>query len=215
MARMSMTEQLEHEWQDMLVSLPPERINAPRWFSEAGPFARLTPVALFAELEDVCQAWRELQAAVHLEDYADRFVNTAWTLKQLLAHLASWAREFRQEVERAVRGETFDYAIPFALSVVGPNQWNQAEVEKRAEKSLPALLEEFEQETRRLQDLVLELPEDSLAAETQFPLAPSGDPAALWRGSSAQIVLMKCIHDRYHIGHIQRWLAGVNQTEAR
>lgn len=213
MARVSITEQLEREWQDMLASLPPERTNTPRWFRQGEHVRAVSPTALFAELEDVCEVWRELQATARLEDHADRFVNTAWTLKQLLAHLASWAREFRQEVEGAARGETFDYAIPFALSVVGPNEWNQVEVEKRAEKSLEALLEEFEQETRRLQDLVLELPEDSLAAETQFPLAPSGDPAALWRGSSAQIVLMKCLHDGYHIGHIQRWLA--MQVESR
>jgi len=205
MPRTSIAEQLPREWQDVLGSLPPERTNTPGWMRE-----RARPVsstALFAELEDVCDIWRALRVSTRLEEYADRFVNSAWTLQQLLAHLASWAREFRQEVETAASGETFDYAIPFALSVVGPNQWNQVEVEKRAAQSLDALLEEFEQETRRLQDLVLELPEDSLVAESQFPLAPSGDPAALWRGSIGQIVLMKCVHDRYHIEHIRRWLA--------
>jgi hypothetical protein len=63
-----------------------------------------------------------------LEKHANRYINGAWTLQQLFAHLASWAREFRHQVETVVRGESFDYAIPFALSVIGPTRWNEQQV---------------------------------------------------------------------------------------
>jgi uncharacterized damage-inducible protein DinB len=213
MANASPYDELQREWQDLLVSLPPERVNTPHWFQMGESARPFSPVALFAELEEVRDAVSELRASERLEKYADRFVTTAWTLKDLLAHLAAWAGEFRREVEIASRGARFDYAIPYALSVVGPTQWNQIEVEKRAPQSLGALLQEFDQETRRLQELALELPEETLAAETDFPLAPSGDPTSLWKGNSAQIILMKCTHDRYHIGRIQQWLATVETRE--
>lgn len=208
MPRRNAEAELQREWQSLLVSLPPQRVNSPRWFLMPHPMRPLSPAMLFAELEDVRRLWSELRA-YPLERFADRYINSAWTLRQLLAHLASWAREFRFEVETASRGEPFDYSIPFALSVIGPNQWNQVEVEKRAASSLEEILGEFDSETARLQDLVLALPPESLFAESAFPAAPTGDPAARWRGNSAQIALMKCMHDRYHLGRIQQWLEGV------
>lgn len=201
MPRASVPDELQREWQGLLAALPSERTAPPRRLRPGV----VRPVALFAELEEVRLSWRALRAAP-LTQLAGRYVTGAWTLKDLLAHVASWARELRQEVEMVARGESFDYAIPYALSVVGPNQWNQAEVEKRAEKPLDDILEEFERETDRLQELVLELPEETLVAEPAFPLAPSGDPAALWHGNIAQIVLMKCMHDHHHLGRIQQWL---------
>ena len=212
MASASIHDERRREWQELLASLPPGRVNSPRWFSATGPVRSLSATELFAELEEVLSIWQELRAAP-LREFAGRFVTSAWTLKDLLAHLASWAGEFRREVEMAAGGQAFDYAIPYALSVIGPNQWNQVEVEKRAEKSLDEIFQEFETETTRLQDLVIELSEPALASESEFPLAPSGDPAALWRGNSAQIVLMKCVHDRYHMGRIRHWLSSLAAAE--
>ncbi len=208
-------QQLSTEWQELLAGLPPERVASFRWF--LGPFryghtGMARPTVLFAELEDVRATWNELRASGHLEEYADRFITTAWTLKDLLAHLASWADEFRREIETVAHGGAFDYAIPFAMNVVGPNQWNQVEVEVRKAEPLDVILDEYDAETRRLQDLVLELPQESLLAEAEFPLAPTGDPAALWKGASAQIVLAKCEHDRYHFGRIHQWLASLEAS---
>jgi hypothetical protein len=160
------------------------------------------PTALFAELEDVLVACRELRTMM-LQKYANRYVNPGWTLRELLAHLASWAREFRHEVETVFRGNAFDYAIPFALSVVGPNRWNEEQVRARGERSFEEILDELVNETERLQVLVLEIPEGSLYRMTTFPHAPSGDPEARWEGSSAQVILGKCQHDRYHLAQIR------------
>ena len=208
-------EQLGTEWQELLAGLSSGEEGSAQW-SEAPfrfrPAGMARPTVLFAELEDVRTAWSGLHASGELEKFADRYLTPDWTLKDLLAHLASWAREFRQEVEMAARGESFDYAIPYAMNVVGPNQWNQVEVEKRRAATLEEILREYEDETRRLQDLVLELPQESLLAEAEFPLAPTGDPAALWKGACAQIVLAKCMHDRYHFGRIQQWLASLEAS---
>ncbi len=162
---------------------------------------------MLAELEDVRLICSELRASLSIERCADRYLNANWTFKDLVAHLASWAKEFRQEVETAIRGGSFDYVIPGALSAFGPNEWNQAEVEKRAGESLSALLEEFEVENRALADLVVTTAEPSLRREARFPLSPTGEPGALFQGSPARLIAMKLLHDRYHLGQIQLRLA--------
>ncbi|MFQ5788931.1 MAG: maleylpyruvate isomerase N-terminal domain-containing protein [Acidobacteriota bacterium] len=202
---------LQREWHELLASLVPARERSPLVLPPARrmPFR---PAALFAELEEVRFAWSELRSLA-LDEHADRYVNPEWTVKDLLAHLASWAREFRSQVETAFRGESFDYAIPYALSVVGPNQWNQKEVAQRRGRSLDEILDEFDAETARLQDLVLEMPEQGLSAERSFPMAPSGDPDVTVRSTCAMQVLGKCRHDRYHIGQMRSWLAALRTNK--
>ena len=46
-----------------------------------------------------------------------------------------------------------------------------------------------------------------------FPLAPTGDPTALWKGTIAQIISMKCGHDRMHLERIRQWLAALPVEE--
>jgi Mycothiol maleylpyruvate isomerase N-terminal domain len=197
------------EWQE-IVSRP----DSGRPFRRGGPPFPTTAAGLFAELEEVLLLWRELRT-MPLRRHARRFVNAAWTLRDLLAHLASWAAEFRREVETAAAGREPDYAIPFALSVMGPNEWNQAEVESRRSLSLAEVLDQFETETRRLQDVVLALsPPQILRLET-LPAAPSGDPAARMKGNVAIVVAGKCRHDRYHIGMISRWLEGLEPARSK
>lgn len=197
---------LAREWRALLgrtssaranpLDLPPERRMA------------LGRLALFAQLEEVREEFRTLRDLVD-EDLGAKFANAGWTLKDLLAHIASWAREFRREIEAVSRHESFDYSIPFAMSVMGPAQWNQVEVEKRRSRDLAEIFEEYEEETARLQDLVLSMDEPELYRGQEFPLAPSGRPAEQWQGPSAVLVAGKCVHDRYHIAQIrsrlERW----------
>ena len=194
------------EWQALRARLGE---TEPRSGSGAGgPRFPVSPTALYAQMEEVLLAWREL-GDDRLERLEGRFVNGAWTLKDLLGHLASWAAEFRREVETVAAGGAFDYAIPFALSVLGPNEWNARAVEDQRPRSLRAIRSAFEAETRRLQDLVLAMPREVLYGPTDFPLAPTGDPRIPFRGNVAQIVFGKCEHDNHHLGQIRRWLERV------
>lgn len=197
------------EWQDVVA-----RPDAGPAFRRGGPPFPTTAAGLFAELEEVLLLWRELRA-IPLRRHARRFVNAAWTLQDLLAHLASWAAEFRREVETAAAGREPDYAIPFALSIMGPNEWNQAEVESRRGLSLAEVLDQFETETRRLQEVVLGLSPAQILRFTTLPAAPSGDPAERVKGNVAIVVSGKCTHDRYHIGMISRWLEGLERRESK
>ena len=111
------------------------------------------------------------------------------------------------------RGGAFDYSIPYALSVMGPNEWNATAAEEQRSLSLQAILDQYQEETGRLQDLVLAVPEERLFVPVPSPLAPSGDPEATIQASIAMIVLGKCRHDRYHLGQIAAWLHRVRKAE--
>lgn len=178
--------------------------DLPSWRPAAGPALPVSPTALAAQLEEVLDAVAALRARV--ARHGRRFVNSGWTLKDLVGHLASWAAEFRHQVETVAGGGSFDYAIPFAMNVIGPNEWNAQAAERQRPVPMEELLAQFERETRRLQDLVLELPPPALYGEAAFPLAPSGDPRQPFRGSIAMIVLGKCSHDLYHLGQIGAFL---------
>lgn len=175
------------------LALPPERRM---------PLSRTALLALLAEVR---ASWSGLRERVDPE-LGERFVNAAWTLKDLLAHLSSWAAEFRREVEGASRGESFDYAIPYAMAVIGPNAWNEEQVAARRDRDLEQIFEEFESETARLEELVIEMSERELYGPSTFPLAPSGDPSSRWRGPAAILISGKCLHDRYHIAQIKERL---------
>ena len=204
---------LQRDWQALLESLPVQSDRSP---VALPPQQRLPlrPAALFAELEDVLRVLKELRGTA-LEKHANRYINGAWTLQQLLAHLASWAREFRHQVETVARGESFDYAIPFALSVVGPTRWNEQQVQARRKQSLEEILDELESETRRLQDTVLENPVEAMNRTATFPHAPSGDPEARWSGTPALVIFGKCQHDRYHLAQIQARLESWQKLESK
>lgn len=212
MPERALTARIASEWKALVGRTGAEAPSRPEWLVPGRPVFPARPMALYAQLEEILALWAELRTAP-LARYADRFITSSWTLKDLLGHLASWAAEFRREVETMARGGAFDYAIPYALSVMGPNAWNAVEVEEQRPLSLEAILDQFEEQTGRLQDLVLAVPEDRLFAPAPSPLAPSGDPQATIQASIAQIVLGKCMHDRHHLGRIAAWLDQVRESE--
>lgn len=210
MRERALLSELQREWDGLGGRL---RAAEPA-FRRGGPPFPMTGPGLFAELEEVREAWRDLRRA-GLARHARKYVNAGWTLQDLLAHLASWAAEFRRQVETIAAGRDFDYAIPFALSIIGPNAWNEEQVEALRGLSLKAVLDQFDDETRRLQDLVLTLPREVLLKPATLPLAPSGDPRAPIPGNVAVVASGKCTHDRHHIGQIKRWLAAREPDRGR
>lgn len=204
MAERDLFERLQEEWRSLVAETP----RSPEASPLALPPERRLPLsrtALLALLEEVRSAWAELRDEVD-EELSGRYVNAAWTLEELLAHLASWAAEFRREVAAAARREELPGAIPYAMGVVGPNQWNEEQVEARRGRSLDAVFDEFDRETEALEELVITMGDVELYGPSVFPLAPSGNPAERFRGPAAVIVSSKCLHDRYHLAQIRERL---------
>jgi len=198
-------ELLEADWQALTVALEPPA-EATVLLRPAEQRAPLSPLALFAEIADVREAWQQIFRHPRLAELATRRVNTRWSLKDLLGHLSYWAAEFAAEVRTAAEDGAFDYAIPGVLTEKGPTEWNEKEVVKRHSATLEEIFQEYEQASESLQDLVLQLPEPQLFHEREFPYSPTGDPAALWHGPVGMVANFKCMHDRYHFAQIEKWL---------
>ncbi len=196
---------LKWEWQKLLNTALAGGDCSPDRIVRQAASRSVRPIVLFSELEDVKRSWLELLDRIEVEQNADRLVTRFWTLKDLMAHVASWASEFRCQVERAAYRQGPDYTILYAYSEEGPHKWNHAEVAKRQSCSVEALKREFEDQTRSLQEIALTLPEVSLRTEMEFPPAPSRDPAMLWTSNIGQIVMMKCLHDQWHIARLKQW----------
>lgn len=215
MADINIYNELSREWEDLMNGSELSDLPSPEKICLSASDMSPRPIVLFTELEDARVSWHELLQEIRPAERADKLVTRVWTLKDLTAHVAAWAKEFHRQVEKVVSGESFDYAIPHALSAEGPGEWNQKEVEKRRADSLESHIREFDDETRGLQDLVLTLPQDVITMEAPFPMAPSGDPSIMWRGNIGQIVTMKCMHDFWHISRVKQWHDSLESSEGR
>jgi hypothetical protein len=213
MAEIDVDERLAAEWGELLTEIAAETAAAPVDVRRSRP----GPEALFAELEETRGAWADLLASAAVANSLDRLATAQWRLRDFLAHLASWAREFRREVEAAVEGAAPDYEIAFDPGA-GPGEWNREQVAARRDTLLGQVASEFEGETVRLQDLVLGLEREDLLAEARFALVSTaaGRPPLL--RSIAEAVQAKCAHDRHHLDGIRRrleeWAAEEQEAES-
>jgi hypothetical protein len=166
---------------------------------------RITRPVLWAELEDVRLAFAELHAALDEESKVDAPATTLWSVKDVVAHLASWATEFKRQIETVAARATFDYLITFTPRV-GPTEWNARELDRRRAMSLDDRFRELDAATARIQELALSLPDDLLFTAAELPQTPDGRPESRWRTRLADLMLMKCWHDRYHLDRLQEVL---------
>jgi len=166
---------------------------------------RITRPMLWAELEDVRLAFAELHAALDEESKAELPATTLWSVKDVVAHLASWATEFTRQIEMVAAHVPFDYLITFTPRV-GPTEWNAREVDRRRAMSLDDRFRELDAATARIQELALSLSDDLLFTAAELPQTPDGRPESRWRTRLADLMLMKCWHDRYHLERVTQIL---------
>lgn len=167
--------------------------------------ARVTRPMIWAELEDVRLSFAEVHAALDDASKAEQLATTTWSVKDLIAHVASWAAEFRQQIETVAAGGTFDYLITFTPKV-GPTEWNARELDRRRGRSLGDRFRELDAETARIQELALSLPDDVLFMTAALPQTPDGLPEHRWRMRPADMMLATCRHGRYHLDRLRELL---------
>jgi hypothetical protein len=194
MSRQRIDLQLQQDWNQLL-----GHIVVP-----ARPSIRLRPATLWIHLEDLLLQWRELWSSEWFAAEQDELITSEWTLKDLTAHVASWAGEIRAQAEILASGTGVGYQILFD-EVGGPRSWNAEKVALRRSQSLEDLVGEIERETVRFQDLLYEVDNSGLSTERPIGIAPTAAPRRPWIRSIAGLVEMRCIHDRHHINRILQW----------
>src|SRR5215510_11087498 len=146
MSRQRIDMQLQHDWNELL-----RNIIAP-----AKPSIHLSPATLSIQLEDLLLQWRELWTSEWFAANQGQMITSEWTLKDVIAHVASWAGELRTQAEILAGGAGVGYQILFD-EIGGPRSWNAEKVEMRRSQSLEELVGEIERETVRFQDLLFEV----------------------------------------------------------
>jgi hypothetical protein len=125
-------------------------------------------------------------------------------VRDVLAHLASWARQARIETERLLTRQPFSFNIHFE-PVGGPRAWNQREVDARRDWPLADLFAEIETEHDRLIALVVEMPDEAAQQVVELPRT-SGEPPRPWRMPLAAMLIMSGWHERLHLARIDEIL---------
>lgn len=158
--------------------------------------------AVVAELEETRLIVAELRESLETRRDEQRLVTRQWTIRDVVGHLASWARETRSEIDTLGRRATFDYTIHFEREG-GPRAWNQREIDARVGRSLQQLFDEFDAETSRLAELAVSQSEDEFRRPLELPRT-SGQPPIPWRLGLAPLLLQTCWHVRYHLTAIKK-----------
>jgi hypothetical protein len=171
----------------------------------AQPKIRPTPITLYVELEDLLMEWRELWAQPWFRSSQNELVTSEWSLKDVIAHVASWTTEFRAQAEILAGERDVGYRILFE-EVGGPRTWNNEQVAMRRDRPLDTLTAEIGEQTARLQDLIFQLNAPVLFAEHRLAMAMASSPDNPWIRSIAGIVGMRSFHDRHHINRIGKWI---------
>src|SRR5262245_57139941 len=168
------------------------------------PTIRVRPATLCTELEDLLAEWREIWSSDWFGPERDRLVTSEWTLKDVVADVASWSAEMRAQAEILAKASEVPYRILFER-VGGPRIWNAEQVSLRREHSLDALIREVKNETAYLQSLLYNVERPILVCERPICIAMAAAPHEPWIRSIAGIVEMRCFHDRLHISRIRDW----------
>jgi len=168
------------------------------------PTIRVRPATLGIELDDLLAEWREIWSSDWFGSESDRLVTSEWTLKDVVAHVASWSAEMRAQAEILAKSSEVPYRILFE-KVGGPRTWNAEHVSLRRTHSLETLIREIEHETALLQDLLYKVEVPILFFERPIGIAMSTAPNEPWIRSIAGMVDMRCFHDRLHMSRIRDW----------
>ena len=153
--------------------------------------------AAIVELDDVRLSLKELGARLESSGGTDELATSRWTVRQVIAHLASWAARTRIELESLVEGTDLPEPIHFERDG-GPREWNQRAVDERDGRTLASLVEEFDVETAQTADIVARMPNELLRQVAVLPRT-SGTRAVAWRMPIATLVIGTCWHVRYHL----------------
>ena len=186
--------ELQHDWQRFV-----SHITAP-----ANLAIRITPATLWIALEDLLMEWRALWRSEWFAAVKDQLINSKWTLKDLMAHVASWAAELRAQAEILAGGTGVGYQILFD-EIGGPRSWNVEKVELRRRRLLEEVIGEIERETIRFQDLLFEVDIPALLTKHPIGIALAATPGEPRIRSIAGLVEMRCIHERHHMNRIIQW----------
>ena len=148
----------------------------------------------YAELEEILTSLDKTQ-------YFTEGVIPGWSIKDILAHIASWHHRLLKWLDAAVHNEV--PAISGPDSVEEMDALNAQFYQQNKALPLDAVLTDFRTTHQHIMDIVQAMPEEDLMSPHRFAWS-KGEP--LWQAIAGDTYE----HYREHIEQIQEWLPSTN-----
>ncbi len=154
-------------------------------------------ISIIKEMDTSYAAFEEILTSLDKTQYFIEGVIPGWSIKDILAHIASWQHRLLRWLDAAVRN------VEPAIS--GPNNVEEMDALNaqfyQENKALPLdeVLTDFRTTHQHIMDIVQAMPEEDLMSPYRFSWS-KGEP--LWQAIAGDTYE----HYREHIEQIQEWL---------
>ncbi len=149
-------------------------------------------------LKSLALSREELQQALdglNDEEMTQIQVEGVWTIKDVLGHISSWEHALLQPLRSYADGGPFDGQV-----IEDYMAWNDEQAASKKDLSLDAILDELASVREELVAKANRLSDRQYEQQVAFPWGERGSVDKALRGLS--------LHEREHLGTIQRWLKG-------
>ena len=145
----------------------------------------------------------EILAPLDKTQYSTEGVIPGWSIKDMLAHIASWHHRLLAWLNAAVRNQ--EPTISGLDSIEEMDALNAQFYQENKSRLLDEVMADFYTTYQQIMDIVQDMPEEDLVSPHRFAWS-KGEP--LWQVIAGDTYE----HYREHIAQIQEWLALTNPT---
>jgi hypothetical protein len=158
---------------------------------------QVNKTSILKELSTSYAALEEILASLNKTQYFIEGIIPGWSIKDILAHIASWHHRLLKWLEAAIRNE--EPAISGPENVEEMDSLNAQFYHENKSLPLDVVLADFRTSYRHIMDIVQAMPEEDLIGPHRFAWS-KGEP--LWQAIAGDTYE----HYREHIAQIQAWL---------
>jgi hypothetical protein len=162
---------------------------------------QMDKTSILNEMSTSYAALEEIVAPLDKTQYSTEGVIPGWSIKDTLAHIASWHHRLLTWLDAAVRNE--EPTISGPDSVEEMDAFNAQFYQENKSRPLDEVLTDFRTTHQQIMDIVQAMPEDDLISPHRFAWS-QGKP--LWHLVAGDTYE----HYREHLAQIQEWLASTN-----
>ena len=132
-----------------------------------------------------------------------------WTIKDILGHIVTWNREFRENIAMILQGQHpgYDHVISGKDNF---KDWNQVHIAQNASLPLDQVLDDIEKDTQEARDLIRKLSPEDYRQRGVTPWKESAlhRPDELSKEDTDSVETLVTFHWRHmnmHIRDIEKW----------
>ncbi|HWZ18062.1 MAG TPA: ClbS/DfsB family four-helix bundle protein [Ktedonobacteraceae bacterium] len=162
---------------------------------------QLDKKSILKEMGTSYAALEEILTSLDKTQYFTEGVIPGWSIKDILAHIASWQHRLLRWLDAAMRNE--EPAISGPNNVEEMDALNAQFYDENKALPLDEVLTDFRTTHQHIMDIVQAMPEEDLMSPHRFAWS-KGEP--LWQAIAGDTYE----HYREHIEQIQEWLPSTN-----